>query len=218
MSWNNDDWRRRDEQVHETQFRDSDRKILMPRIDPDLYEAMQHYMMVRRLSFDLALDFGWYPAFYKGPRIIIPCVRTDGKNFWQGRLLDNVIAEGMMYKRWESPWGPRGDSVAYLPSRGAAIAVVVEGPMDALAAADCGVSAVATLGVGAPDPVLAHVATLVQGFNKVLIVPDNDELSAWARIQAALGSMGVHAEMRPPYAKDLAGMSAHTREELLYGG
>lgn len=223
MSYTVNDWRDHDERAAYTYYKDPDYSIYFPHEDRQLSSAIRQYLSKRNLDADIARRFGWYPARYRGPRIIIPCIRTDFKNFWQARWMDgamdnlNLNPGVVTYKRWESPYGTRGDALCFLNMRKTELLVLVEGPMDALAAAMCGVSAVATLGVGVPGPVLAHVATLAQGHDKVLIVPDRDEMGAWIRIQSELGRMGVPTEIREPAVKDLADMAQDKREELLRG-
>lgn len=183
---------------------------------------MRAYLTYRNLDYYAATNqFGWYPATYHGPRIIVPCIRTDEFNFWQGRLIDHLVDTdhaaigGRPWKRWDSPFGPRGDAIAYLAKPGLGILVVVEGPMDALAAAMTRVSAIATLGAGANGPALAHVALIAQRYKKVILIPDRDETGAWIKIQNSLGMMGIPTEIREPRAKDLADLSVSAREDLL---
>src|SRR5712691_6026985 len=212
MSWNNEDWHRADSATP----RPPSESIMLPRADETLVLAMQEYLANRSLSYTKADRCGWYPAWVHGPRIIIPCIRNDGLTFWQGRLMQETPD---YYKRWDSPHGPRGDALCYLPEYGAKTMVIVEGPMDALAAVMAGVSAIATLGIGAPGPVLAHAANIIRSgfYTKVIIVPDRDEVGAWVRIQKDLGTMGVIAEIREPWAKDLADMIPANRDELIRG-
>ena len=213
MSWENKDWDRANREE-----RPPGGPVMLPLADPSLILALQEYLEKRSLSYTVADRCGWYPAWAHGPRIITPCTRDDGPTFWQGRLLDNVPHQGSA-KRWDSPHGPRGDALCYLPAHGSRTMVVVEGPMDALAATMAGVSAIATLGIGAPGPVLAHAANIIRSgfYNQVIIIPDRDEVGAWVRIQKDLGTMGVIAEIREPWAKDLADMIPANREELIRG-
>src|SRR2546427_2703926 len=208
MSWANEDWHRADA----TSPRPPSESIMLPVLDGTLILAMQAYLEKRSLSYTEAARCGWYPAWARGPRIIIPCVRMDGLNFWQGRLMDagHIGCDLANLKRWDSPHGPRGDALCYLPTHGSKTMVIVEGPMDALAAAMTGVSSIATLGIGAPGPVLAHAANIVRSgfYNQVIIIPDRDEVGAWVRIQTALGTMEVMAEISETWAKELAEMIA----------
>ncbi len=212
MSYSTEDWHRADSATS----RLPSESIMLPRADETLVLAMQEYLANRSLSYTKADRCGWYPAWVHGPRIIIPCIRNDGLTFWQGRLMQETPD---YYKRWDSPHGPRGDALCYLPEYGAKTMVIVEGPFDALGAAMAGASAIATLGIGAPGPVLAHAANIIRSgfYNKVIIIPDRDEVGAWVRIQKDLGTMGVCTEIREPWAKDLADMIPANREELIRG-
>src|SRR5713226_4132736 len=113
MSWANEDWHRADS----TSPRPPSESIMLPLADISLILSMQEYLEKRSLSYTVANRCGWYPAWTHGPRIIIPCTRDDGLMFWQGRLLDNMPHQGGA-KRWDSPHGPRGDALCYLPEHG----------------------------------------------------------------------------------------------------
>src|SRR5574338_1697990 len=97
----------------------------------DMYE----YLESRDLSFDLAEANGWYPTWHRGPRIVIPCINSANFNYWQARAMyEHPI-------RYDSPAIPRKDSIVFLWPKenhrlGGSTAVITEGPMDALAAAE----------------------------------------------------------------------------------
>ena len=110
------------------------------------YSLQDSYLLSRNLDYNVARYNQWYPTDLKGPRVVIPC--TQG--FWQARAMEE-------------------DEPRYLSSRGSrngAFCVVwplitevidrvlppptliVEGPMDALAAAALGAVGIASLGAG----------------------------------------------------------------------
>lgn len=189
--------------------------IWYPKEGPDeLWRAMETYLASRNLDVKMAVDlFNWYPAEYHGPRIIIPCVRTDSYNFWQGRLIGNDTSK---FKRWDSPSGPRGDAVCFLDTPGADYSVVVEGPMCALAAAMEGMAAVAVLGLGMNKAVLGHVVKLVAPYKAVFVIPDKGAWGQWTRAQGVLSNNGISSFLIDPAPyKDLAEMSIEQRKEKL---
>jgi len=100
--------------------------------------------------------------------------------------------------------------------------IIVEGPMDALAAAGLGFPAIAILGVDPPKIVYDHVAQLVARSymrNKAIIIPDMDRVARWQETQTELGQRGVRGELKqvPGGYKDLAECPLEVRKEFLYG-
>ena len=154
-----------------------------PALVPALKTAMRSYLEGRGLSYDHAIRLGgWYPATYSGPRIIIPCIRTDGGQWWQARLIETAPDILVPRKRWHGSHGYRGDAVSFIPAEYEKTTIIVEGPMDALAAAMCGHPAVAMLGVAPPTLVYDHIAKLVAlSYHKhrAIIIPDMDRLADW---------------------------------------
>ena len=200
------------------------KSIYMPVEAPWLLPAMVNYLVSRDLDYHLAHgQYGWYPAWYNGPRIIVPCIRTDSVGlFWQGRRIDSMpFAEDC--KRWDSPHGPRGDALCYLRNPDVSKEgnfVIVEGPMDALAAAGCGYAAIALLGVSPPGAVLAHAATIIQQ-RRAICIADRDSVPKWIKIQNQLGLMGIHTKLVIPTEKDLAKLAREQRKTFLethFGG
>lgn len=194
-------------------------EVIYPEKRPGLVDAMKRYLKGRNLNHNVAFDEGWYPAVSRGPRIIIPATRTAGR-FWQGRLMDNLVnaeqAEEFGWKRWDSPLGSRGDAVVLLgQDRGRGTLVIVEGPLDALAAAGSGCVGLATMGVQPSLDALYHVVTIGHRYKRCIIVPDRDELGGWVKIQNRLGLLGLKTEIRQPWAKDLADMEPEDRERIL---
>lgn len=204
---------------HERVWREAEsrprRLTTFPAKSGNLFLQAQEYLVGRGLDPGVAFSAGWYPAMYNGPRLIIPCRRTDGI-FWQGRLLENVVEQNG-YKRWDSPPGSRGDAVVYLQGdRGNPVVVIVEGPMDALAAASHGYAGIATLGVGPPRETIQHIATLAGSHNRAVLLPDHDSVGKWVALQARLAQYGIYAKIveLAPY-KDLAEVPQQEREAFL---
>lgn len=200
----------------------------LPEPDKALQEAMRYYLESRQLSYECAVEKGsWYAAYYRGPRIIIPCLRSDGKKpWWQGRLIDTLrnSREKLQFemKRWDGARGYRGDAVCYISADFSRPVLIVEGPMDALAAASCGFPAIAVLGSMPPQLVFDQVVRLVEtSYRKgsCFIVPDADRLGDWANTQAQLGARGVYGSIQqlPGGFKDLAEMPQPERQEFLDG-
>jgi hypothetical protein len=222
MSWTAEDWKREDEKYERSESSAAP-SIYYPFHDGTLDGAMFDYLEGRGLSFPLAVDYGWYPAYYNGPRVIVPCIRTDSYNFWQGRLIELASFEGIPredfeWKRWDSPSGPRGDALCFLPVQESNTIVLVEGPMDALAAAEAGASAVAILGATPPRSVVGHIVSLVQrgAYRRRIIVPDLDAVGPWVKLQQRLGMAGVYFQLKMDARyKDLASMPLEERKWLL---
>jgi hypothetical protein len=180
-----------------------------------LVSAAREYLIGRSLDPAVAFTAGWYPAMYSGPRLIIPCQRTDGI-FWQGRLLENVTPPNG-YKRWDSPPGSKGDALVFLPGRRHGVPIlVVEGPMDALAGASSGYPGVATLGVAPTRATVTHIAALVHSYPRTILLPDHDSVGKWVTLQGMLAQHGVYARIveLSPY-KDLAEVPTDEREGFL---
>ena len=200
------------------------RPCVWPRGELEYWPHVVWYLKNRGLSPELAHANSWYPGYYHGMRIIIPARRTDRGEFWQGRLLDQIYQgtyhiEESGWKRWDSPHGPRGDAIVLLepPDRRGRGVVVVEGPMDALAAAEFGFLGVATLGVQPNSAVLDHIASVAKKYPWFCIIPDRDELGRWAHTQAELGKRGIYGSILLPPSpyKDLAETPRESRKEML---
>jgi hypothetical protein len=188
--------------------------VVFPAKVPKLYEHAKQYLQRRELDHGLAFRIGWYPGMHHGPRLIIPCDRNDGL-FWQGRLLENAVADPGEWDRWDSPLGSKGDAIVFIKGDPETL-VVGEGPMDALAAAGLGFSAAATLGVRPTVPVINHLAGVAREYRDVILLADRDSLVDWMKWQRFLGSMGVHGDLWEPWSgyKDLAAMSIEKRKEF----
>ncbi len=193
-----------------------------PACNPNLWPMMRQYLDKRQLDTGLAKENGWYPARYKQehPRIIIPCSNSAGVPYFQGRDMS-----GKAKLRYASPPAARDDSgVLVWPSQGAPDevahkikgTVIVEGPMDALAAAERGFLGIGLMGNDPNEDVIRFIIKLIQGcFEPVFIIPDADQLSMGPGVSAALSTEGLRCQVRLSPKKDLAEMSVDERKEFL---
>src|SRR5437899_1821018 len=100
----------------------------------DMVACLQ-YLYERNLDPFLAEENGWYPSRKAADhdlRIVIPAVvRIPKQVYWQARAI------GSSHIRYQSPRGPREGALIYIAAEQTEPSnkvVVVEGPMDALAA------------------------------------------------------------------------------------
>ena len=185
-----------------------------PERDPRFYGEMKIYLEERNLNFNIAIQNGWYPtiAIDRFSRIVIPCSNPSGVVYYQAR----AMADGVKL-RYRSPAATRADSIVYVvPFLRAKGAVIVEGPMDALAAAGSGWFGIGLMG-NMPGPgVISYVASLVKHLGRVLVVPDSDCIEMGSYI---IGALAMHyvssAFITIPEGKDLAELSLKKRRELL---
>ena len=132
---------------------------------------MQHYLESRCLSFNLAVENGWYPSTVAGDiwgRIVIPATsKIPGNYYWQARAIQKGIEP-----RYQSPCASRGDAIVVVwPGQRVTrrqVGCVVEGPMDALAAAGVGCVGIALMGVMPPEAALALTATFLRRVETLL--------------------------------------------------
>lgn len=174
------------------------------------------YLNQRGLDPDLARANHWYISEEAGDRytrIVIPASsELPGNLFWQARAVDKDVEP-----RYHSPHTARGDAVVvcwpYSPdARGF---VVVEGPMDALAAAGEGFTGIALMGVTPPDIALDLTARLIRG-TMALIVADSDSLGAMAKVGFKLVNRGAGVKLVSPSPyKDLAEAPREERRRIL---
>jgi len=176
---------------------------------------MRRYLEGRGLDYFLAAKNMWYPSTDAGdasPRIVMPGTsHIYGNVYWQARAMDDNP------KRYQSPYAPRGDAVIVVWPRNKRISrsVVVEGPMDALAAAELGALGVALMGATPPDESLLLTATLVRG-TICIVVADCDAVEAATRFYTFLLDAKVDTRMAVPAPyKDLAEMPSAERKALL---
>jgi DNA primase len=191
----------------------------MPPIMPELAADMHNYLEERLLDSQLAEENRWYVSYddVLEPRIIIPCSNSAGIPYWQGRAMrDDVL------KRYDSSVATRDDSVALVwPKAGqkAKTAVVVEGPMDALAAAGAGALGIAVMGNAPTSEVFSYIENILRStyVEIVVVVPDLDTPILASRVAARLGGSGFAVRIVMPTAKDLAAMMPEERKLLING-
>lgn len=189
---------------------------------PPLYEAgwkfLYDYLEARFLDAYLAEQNGWFPttaACDQTRRIVIPATRGDGgPSYWQARSVDGHPI------RYQSPPIARGDAlVVVYPYPGEEEhprkLVVVEGPMDALAAAGAGYLGVALMGATPSAVACEHLATFQKHVDATLLVADADAVAAMVPLMAFLSRDGHPVKILPARGKDLASMSPSARKRLL---
>ena len=174
------------------------------------------YLSSRLLSPLLAKRNGWYPSRDAGDaalRVVIPCTNSLRYNYWQARAIDKWVSI-----RYQSPRCARTDSivVVYPDVISSNSVVIVEGPMDALAAAMLGFKAVAVMGNTPSNSVLDFLVREVAG-TKYLLVADSDAPSAAASTAHTLSAeQNVRAFVIQTYPeKDLAACSPSFRKAVL---
>lgn len=187
--------------------------VPMPLRADDLLGVMEHYLTTRGLDASLARENGWYLSGHAGDsetRVVIPCVNSRGYAYWQAR----AVYAGTQ-KRYQSPSYASTDSLAVVWPRVTGLtrrAVVTEGPMDALAAAELGYVGVGLMGHNPSQDTYDFIIKMFPGFT-FLVVPDSDSLAAGIAITNRLSILGAMAQTRFPVgAKDLAGMTKAARE------
>jgi len=185
--------------------------------------VMREYLRDRNLSYDVAaIANDWYPTkLLDGiPRIVVPAQNLDGHRYWQARAMVPCSNQD----RWRSATGSKGGSIVIVwpPAITSTMRlVVVEGPMDALAAATTGHLGFAAMGKINLKDVVHYIKTgfnFVQVFQSeepVIIVPDLDYTNFGGLACKELALAGIKAEIRLPDFEDLAAMSRDQREALL---
>lgn len=190
----------------------------------ELWRMATIYLENRGLDWSTARYNGWYPSEEAGdnnPRLVIPAYSLQtGNRFWQARSMNHAEP------RYQSPHAARGDAVIFVRQAGgsgifprivnSSTYVVVEGPMDALAAAGCGFNAIALMGNTPSEEVLFLTCKLLRG-KMTLLIPDSDAPQALVPTLAYLASQGVQCNFLIPPAKDLADLSFEERVKLLSG-
>lgn len=183
----------------------------------DDHEAVRRYLRARNLSWPCAEVHGWYASrdfTHAELRVVIPC-RTSrfGHVYWQARAVEDGP-----WRRYESPYGARGDAYVRLVHSSRSV-LIVEGPMDALAAAGCGVEGIATMGIRPPRATVDHIVVYLRqrtGDVFVLFDSENEAQACATGLVLSLASQGIPAHLcSPPLAKDLAALSVSERKQLL---
>ena len=193
----------------------------LPELEPSLWPDFDAYLTSRNLSPSIARANLWYPSRRAGdeaPRIVMPASSSDTYNkFWQARAMYGAL--GFSPVRYQSPHGCRsGDAVIVVypvAKDGRYRSVVVEGPMDALAAAGEGCLGVALMGAQPPQERIDLTARLVCG-TMCYVVIDSDNPATLVAVMSQLSNLGVQCRLRAPSpAKDLAELSPRRRKRLL---
>ena len=186
-----------------------------PKPYPELRMKMLHYLEGRELDFALAEKNEWYPSHYKkADRVVIPCSNTQGVPYFQARDMD-----GKSELRYASPPASRDDSLALVwPRVRVKGTVVVEGPMDALAAAAFGWLGVGIMGNQPSESVLTHLAQVCRAFQPVYVIPDMDALFLGPAVFCPLVQRGISGAIRMPQSKDLCEMTLEERKKFLREG
>ena len=193
------------------------RDAVFPIADPQYEPLAGQYLIKRGLSYELAQQNGWYASCHAGdqiPRLVIPAVRSDGKVYWQARALTSEVLP-----RYQSPPGSRGDAIVRVAPQHdwGDYAVVTEGPLDALAAAELGFDAFALMGNKPNDTILKHLLSWLHLKRRTYLIADSDALfeatqtTMWLR-----GRWPGRTYLWLPYPyKDLAAMPKAERAERL---
>lgn len=190
------------------------RPVVMPPEDEGLWSLQDQYLSSRDLDIDVAVANQWYPTGDSGtPRLVIPASSIE--NTWPYFQARAMVEHPVRYK---SPAAPRGDALIVVhPENSPVGVVIVEGPMDALAAAGESYIGVALMGNKPSEKVFEHLVTLLSTFQlSTTIFPDRDAFSEGATLTARLWSRGVRCQLKAIHgAKDLAELSPSQRSSLL---
>ncbi len=167
---------------------------------------MKLYLQQRNLAVDVAEYNGWYESMDAGDnyrRVVIPAVTHKlGHAYWQARDIF-----GKAFIRYQCPKGPRHEAlVAVKPIADAKGNVVVEGPMDALAAAQAGYAGIALMGMQPNLATKLHVALLLDSDLNTIVLLDRDSKGHGASVTMFLASNGLRVinGWLPGPEKDLA--------------
>lgn len=187
----------------------------LPPEDRGAIDLMIRYLRDRNLDAELAFNNYWYPSRAAGDqwlRVVTPASsEITGNHFWQARAVDKFVE-----KRYQSPHAPRGDAVIAVWPRGTPrITAVVEGPMDALAAAGEGCLGIALMGATPPGECFRLTAKLACG-TMAIIVADSDALGAASKWALKLLNYGLGVKLTSPHPhKDLAEAPQRERRRIL---
>ncbi|MGL5934564.1 MAG: hypothetical protein ACRCZI_02960 [Cetobacterium sp.] len=191
--------------------------VILPEIQDYLLPAMKSYLKQRWLDVYVALHNGWYPTYDREgwARIVIPASSLiNSWPYFQARLMQ-IAPSGV--KRYVSPSAPRGDALAVVfPDKCILGSIIVEGPMDALAAAGLGYVGIGLMGNTPSNPVLDHIETITKVYGECYVIPDRDAFKEGADITAKLWVRGIRCTLKTIQgAKDLAELSPERRKILI---
>lgn len=211
--------------THEFKEKREDAKPLRPVVMPPeaevLWSIQDQYLSSRGLDINVAVANQWYPTQDRDgfARVVIPA--TSIENTWpyyQARLMHTDKGCPNYVPRYQSPAAPRGDALIVVHPEGSPVGVViVEGPMDALAAAGENYIGVALMGNKPSEKVFEHLVTLLSTFQlSTTILPDRDAFSEGAVLTSKLWTRGIRCQLKAIHgAKDLAELSPSQRSSLL---
>lgn len=205
-----------------------------PKETKRLIPVMKAYLHGRDLSYETAIENGWYPTDRvreRDPvvRIVIPATNEHGRPYWQARaMLPHDLryrsAKGGRFGSIVIVWpmlplvDKKGEVRSIRAVWGCPPMVLVEGPMDALAAADLGHFSIATMGALFFNYALKYIKRYVNIKTPVIVIPDLDLPDFGVENVIALAKAGRKVVMRLPVGgKDLAKMKPKAREALLRG-
>ena len=181
---------------------------------------MWEYFWERKLENNVAVANGWYESCCAGDterRIVIPAMtHKPGHVYWQARAVSPKA-----YLRYTSPKGPRHEAIVVVHPNDVCGRpfgnVIVEGPMDALAAAGEGYSGYALMGMQPSKATLYHLALLLRDRQPTLVLLDRDSGAYGIPIVAFLASNSYNVRLAtmPGPEKDLAECAPELRSKLL---
>ena len=191
--------------------------VVLPMECRELWPCMWKYLEDRALDGRIAESNGWYPTmdYQMCARVVIPASSlVNSWAYYQARL---IVEAHPNVKRYVSPAAPRGDALAVVfPSSCVLGSIIVEGPMDALAAAGMGYVGVALMGNKPGESVLCHIEEIVKVYGDCYVIPDRDAFKEGAEITAKLWARGVRCTLKSIQgAKDLAELSPERRKILI---
>lgn len=203
-------------------------------LDPQDWAQVQDFIRSRGIDPHLAKLNAWYPSRAAGDnwlRVVIPGTSRDQTNqFWQARLAE---AHPTGEPRYQSPHASRGDALIVIHPDYSALgydvsndhpppgSVLVEGPFDALAAAELGFLGVALMGNTPSAEVLVHAVDWLRAAPPAMLVTDDDATVQGAalghNLLAKYGLKSLLVLSPYPY-KDLAEMPKQERARLFKEG
>lgn len=194
----------------------------LPTCSQKLWPKFDNYLRERNLNHALARANSWFPSrtVDGNNRLVVPGTSDQkGNLYWQARLIPPHPLgppDRGEPRRWESPHGvARGNSVCMVwPDQKNGRSVVVEGPMDALAAAELGFLAIGLMGVVPAMEVLDLTSKLLRG-TICLVVPDQGAVKAMAHNIIELTVRGLKCHLITHNFKDLADAAPAARRRIL---
>lgn len=172
----------------------------------------RQYLKSRRIDFDTAYLAGVYPSNMDCLRVVLPCVsRKEGHAYYQARAVSKHVS-----LRYYSPSGARHGALFCVDSisKSSPFLCLVEGPMDALALASCGVDSIALMGIAPDEETRQHVIHRLKVRPRpVVIMFDNEDeaQSKASELALYLASHGVPSRVFIPKSKDFAASSYSER-------